>query len=466
LLDSLLQERLRMRWSISACTAVCIWSLGLVLGTLAADNCEARLDELQSMLENIESNLVSRYGLTRICAPIPDFEHGSSTCSNLQSSQLKAGTKCRAACEAGYIGAVNQTEAVCQEDGTWSTTLLCEEPLVAVAGSKIGNKSADTSVEVIDFQGKCEASIPDMIHGRSDASLFYNEGRLISCFGGAFEESVGSRCESWKPGQATWEAFNTGGNENLYTTGAVTLNGASYVLGGWSVSEEKKMVLTDKILKLSPGSINWKNFGRLEYVRSHFCIVKVDEKTVVMIGGYIHSTNEYGTNFTDAVEQLSITGGCSCGNEYRTLAPLPEPMAKVECSLMPGGQDILVTGGASIDGEVGMAKYIYNLESDAWTVANPTVHHRWGHEMVTVGKNMYVFGGGWDHRVSGRDAGDEDPRPDPCEDHEKDFTAIEKLDYTSNPQSWNWQIIGKKLKKDRFHAASVLIPRSLFPECI
>jgi len=183
--------------------------------------------------------------------------------------------------------------------------------------------------------------------------------------------------------------------------------------------------------------------------------VKVDENNVVMIGGAVNDVS----NFTDTVQKLSVTGKCSCGNEYRTLAPLPEPMSNMECSLMPGGQNILVTGGMNLTAELGAATYIYNLESDEWTVSNPTRHQRYGHEMVTVGKNVYVFGGGWH--------GPEDT--DTCE-RENDFTSIEMLDYTkdytSNPQAWNWDFIDKKLEEERFQAASVLVPRSLFPECI
>ena len=197
---------------------------------------------------------------------------------------------------------------------------------VVLGGLETGDSSTSRIVRVNPSNGRSRiaGNLALAVHDSAGAVI----GHHFFVFGGGSVATV-SIVQAWKPNSAKEVAKLPVGRSDL---SAATLDGTTYIVGGWNGSAISPAVLATR------NGLHFKRVAHLS-IGVRYAAVAGIGSTLWVVGG-VTSTSEGGITDTNAVQKVNLISG-----RVTVVGRLPKPMGHATALVLDG--QIFVLGGRS-----------------------------------------------------------------------------------------------------------------------
>lgn len=158
---------------------------------------------------------------------------------------------------------------------------------------------------------------------------------------------------------------------------AVTVNNKIYVMGGSALLA----AVTDSNDEYDPLSDTWTSKAAMpEKMSAHSAIMAANK--IYVMGGFNPESGEiWATNWQYNPES----------DTWQSLVNMPA--GRFDMGIASYNNAIFLSGGSAYDNQFNNAMYVYDINSNSWTIKSPMIVGKNEHVMFDQGGRLYVFGG-------------------------------------------------------------------------
>lgn len=269
---------------------------------------------------------------------------------------------------------------------------------IYVAGGFSADGRASAVVEAYDTKADAWTRIADLPEPRHHAALVAADGRLWLVGGYDEDGEPTSTVWSWSDGSAHWRAAPSLPSPRGALAAVVVHDGIHAIGGATGLGAANQ--LTDEHALLARGADEWTVLDPLPEPRDHLAAAALETRTSVgggaRRGGQIFVTGGRHLSLDTNEARVDVFDVPNVETEsahwtWKSLLAMPRGRGGTAAAML--GVLLVTFGGEEPGGTIGPVDYL-EVEDGVWCGAPPMPTPRHGLGAVTVGRRIYVVGGG------------------------------------------------------------------------